>query len=81
MNPDHRRHRTLAAGAALGDLTTQEQARWARLRATCRQCRALELEVDHTLAELALAAPVHLPPRSVLEGIRAAIQAEADRPS
>ena len=77
----HRHHhlRSLAAGAALGDLAPREQARWAGLREACAECRSLEREVDSVLAELALAAPVHLPPPSLLDGIRAAIHAEGER--
>jgi len=69
----------LAAGAALDDLAPQERARWAGLRERCPQCRDLETDLDHVLAALALAAPVHLPPPSVLDGIRAAIRAGGDR--
>ncbi len=79
MSRAHRHDRSLAAGAALGDLAPQEQARWAGLRETCPECRLLERDVDRVLAELALAAPSHLPPPSVLDGIRAAIHAEGDR--
>jgi hypothetical protein len=79
MTAPHRHNRSLAAGAALGDLAPQEQARWAGLQASCAECRSLEREVGGVLAELALVAPVQMPPPALLEGIRAAIHAEADR--
>jgi hypothetical protein len=69
----------LAAGAVLGDLAGREQDRWAGLRERCPQCQVLERDLDRVLADLALAVPRHLPPPSVLEGIRAAIHAHADR--
>ena len=81
MTPDHRGHRhdgRLAAGAALGDLAPRELARWSGLRERCPDCRRLETELHGVLAELALAAPMHLPPPSVLHGIRAAIRSGAD---
>lgn len=80
MSRPHRHAPDLAAGAALGDLASSEQARWDGLRESCPECRALEREVDGVLAELALVAPAHLPPPSLLDGIRAAIHAEGDRP-
>lgn len=79
MSREHRHDRGLAAGAALGDLAPQEQARWTGLRESCAECRSLERDVDGVLAELALVAPVHLPPASLLDGIRAAIHAESER--
>lgn len=77
MTGPHRHDESLAAGAALGDLAPREQTRWARLRDACPVCRGLETELDGVLAELALVAPPHVPPPSVLDGIRAAICAEA----
>jgi len=79
MTRGHRHGGALAAGAALGDLAPQEQARWAGLRERCLACRGLQAELDDVLAALALVAPVHLPPPSVLDGIRAAIHAEDAR--
>jgi len=79
MTRTHRHDEALAAGAALGDLAPQERARWARLRERCPECRGLEAELDHVLAALGLVAPVHLPPASLLDGIRAAIQTEGAR--
>jgi len=79
MTRVHRHDGALAAGAALGDLAPRERARWAGLRERCPECRGLETELDHVLAALALVVPVHLPPASLLDGIRAAIQAEDAR--
>ena len=78
MTRGHRHGGDLAAGAALADLTPRELARWARRRAACPACRALEAELDGVLAELALAASPRLPPPSVLDGIRAEIRAQAE---
>jgi hypothetical protein len=66
----------LAAGAVLGDLTPEEQAEYDAHRATCIPCRTLEVELDHVLADLALAAPDRMPPPDLLDGIRAAIAAD-----
>jgi hypothetical protein len=77
MTRHHRHDGALAAGAALGDLAPRERARWDRLRDACPVCRGIESELDGVLAELALVAPPHLPPPSVLTGIRAAIHAQA----
>jgi hypothetical protein len=76
----HRHDAGLAAGAALGDLAPRERVHWARLRTACPACRALEAELDDVLEELALAAPARLPPRTVLDGIRAAIRTQAGDP-
>jgi hypothetical protein len=75
----HEAYRRLAAAAALGDLEPRERARWERHRATCPDCRALEAQLGDVLSELALSAPGRVPPPSLLDGIRAAIHADADR--
>jgi anti-sigma factor ChrR (cupin superfamily) len=79
MTGEHRHDEFLAAGAALGDLGPQEQARWAAQRRACPACRSLESELDGVLAELALAVPPLMPPPSVLDRIRTAIRAEEGR--
>jgi hypothetical protein len=63
----------LAAGAVLDDLAPDERAEYDAHRATCATCRSLEVDLDHVLADLALAAPDRLPPPDLLAGIRAAI--------
>jgi hypothetical protein len=67
----------LAAGAILDDLAPDEQAEYDAHRATCIPCRTLEVELDHVLADLALAAQDRIPPPDLLAGIRAAIAGEA----
>ncbi len=67
----------LAAGAVLEDLTPEEQAEYDAHRAACIPCRTLEVELDHVLADLSLAAPDRLPPPDLLSGIMSAISADA----
>ncbi len=69
----------LAAGAVLGDLDPDEQARYDTHRAACDACRSLEVELDHVLADLALVVPERVPPPDLLDGIRAAIAADGAR--
>lgn len=67
----------LAAGAVLDDLSPEEQAEYDAHRAACIPCRRLEVELDHVLADLSLAAPDRLPPPDLLAGIMSAISADA----
>ncbi len=73
----HGQARRLAAGSVLEDLAPLERARYARHRAGCADCRRLEVELDAVMAELSLAAPNRVPPPALLDGIRAAIRADA----
>jgi hypothetical protein len=77
MSRPHRHDRALAAAAALDDLAPSERARWTALRGDCGVCLALELELRGVLADLALAAPGHVPPASLLDRVRTAIRADA----
>lgn len=67
----------LAAGAVLDDLEPDERIAYDAHRATCLVCRRLEVELDHVLADLALAVPDRVPPPDLLAGIRRAIDLEA----
>jgi anti-sigma-K factor RskA len=73
----------LAAGAALEDLEADEWREYEAHRRTCAECARLEVELDHVLADLALAVPERMPPPELLVGIRRAIAADAvvERPS
>jgi len=66
----------LAAGAVLDDLTPDELAAYETHRVTCAECRRVELELDHVLADLALVVPERVPPAELLGGIRRALAAE-----
>lgn len=66
----------LAAGAVLDDLAPDEQADYEAHRASCTECRQVELELDHVLADMALVAPERMPPPDLLAGIRRALAAE-----
>lgn len=67
----------LVAGAVLEDLEAGEQIGYEVHRATCTECRTLEVELDTVLADLALSVPERMPPPGLLAGIRRAIDAEA----
>ncbi|HWH30433.1 MAG TPA: anti-sigma factor [Mycobacteriales bacterium] len=68
----------LAVGYALHALEPQDEVRFTAHLASCAACeRAVHEHVD-TLAQLAYAAPAAEPPPAVLEGIRAAVRADAD---
>ncbi len=67
----------LAAGAVLDDLAPDELAAYEAHRGACADCRRLELELDHVLADLALVVPERMPPPDLLSGIRRALAAEA----
>ena len=67
----------LAAGAALEVLAADEWREYDAHRRTCAECARLEVELDHVLADLALAVPERMPPPDLLEGIRRAIATEA----
>lgn len=75
MTHDASQH-LLAAGAVLDDLAPDEAAAYEAHRATCGECRRLELELDHVLADLSLVVPERMPPPDLLGGIRRAIAAE-----
>ena len=49
--------RLLPAGAVLDDLAPDERAAYEAHRGTCADCRRLELELDHVLADLAIVVP------------------------
>jgi len=68
--------RELAAGAVLDDLAPDELAAYETHRVTCAECRRVELELDHVLADLALVVPERVPPADLLGGIRRAVAAE-----
>jgi hypothetical protein len=68
--------RELAAGAVLDDLAPDELAAYEAHRVTCAECRIVELELDHVLADLALVVPERVPPADLLGGIRRALAAE-----
>ena len=67
----------LAAGAVLDDLAPNELADYAAHRPSCPDCRQLEVELDHVLADLALVVPDRQPPPDLLDGIRLALAAES----
>jgi hypothetical protein len=67
----------LPAGAVLDDLAPDERAGYEAHRATCAACRRVELELDHVLADLALAVPERVPPPDLMSGIRRSLAAEA----
>ncbi|HEX8939653.1 MAG TPA: anti-sigma factor [Candidatus Limnocylindrales bacterium] len=68
----------LAAGDALEDLDGPERLAFGRHAAACSPCRALALDLEATLAELALLAPPRAAPAGGLAELRAAIRS-ADR--
>lgn len=68
--------RLLAAGAALEDLAADEWREYDAHRRACADCARLEVELDHVLADLALAVPERVPPPDLLAGIRRAIAAD-----
>ena len=74
----------LPAGAVLGDLAPDERTAYEAHRGTCADCRRMELELDHVLADLAMVVPERVPPPDLLDGIRRALAADgaaADSPS
>jgi anti-sigma factor RsiW len=76
----HEAERLLAAGAVLDDLDPDERAEYEAHRGTCTECRGMELELDHVMADLALVAEERVPPPDLLAGIRLALAAEVDAP-
>ncbi|HYO42126.1 MAG TPA: anti-sigma factor [Candidatus Limnocylindrales bacterium] len=66
----------LAAGAVLDDLTPEELTAYEAHRATCAECRRVELELDHVIADLSLVVPERVPPPYLLGEIRRALAAE-----
>jgi predicted anti-sigma-YlaC factor YlaD len=62
---DHAVLTELAAGAALEDLDPVERARLDAHLAACPRCRALVLELEDVLGDLALAAPELRPPAAL----------------
>jgi hypothetical protein len=68
---DHRPFRELAAGAAIGDLTTGERLRFRVHAALCPDCAAVERDLGGTLATLSLAPRQ----RPVPDGLRAGVLA------
>jgi hypothetical protein len=66
----------LVAGAALGDLSTEERLSYLEHRASCGDCLVLELQLDHVLADLSLLVPERVPPPDLYAGIRSAIAAD-----
>ena len=66
----------LAAGAVLDDLAPDELATYETHRVACAECRQVELELDHVLADLALVVPERVPPAELLGGIRRALAAD-----
>lgn len=66
----------LAVGSALSALEPDDEARFAEHVAGCARCARAVVEHRETLAQLAHAAPSVEPPASLLEGIRAGVQAE-----
>ena len=76
----HEEELLLAAGAVLDDLDPDERAVYETHRRSCAECRGAELELDHVMADLSLAAPERMPPPYLLTGIRRALAAEDDAP-
>lgn len=75
--PDpHQAFDELAVGSALSALEPDDEARFAEHVAGCARCARAVVEHRETLAQLAHAAPSVAPPASLLEGIRAGVQAE-----
>lgn len=68
--------RLLAAGAALEDLAADEWREYDAHRRACADCVRLEVELDHVVAALAMAAPERMPPPDLAAGIRRAIAAD-----
>lgn len=68
---DHGPFRELAAGAALGDLTTGERLSFRVHAALCAECAAVERDLDGTLAMLSVAPRQRPAP----DGLRAAVLA------
>jgi hypothetical protein len=66
----------LPAGAVLDDLAPDERAAYEAHRGICADCRRMEIELDHVLADLAMVAPERVPPPDLLDGIRRALAAE-----
>jgi hypothetical protein len=66
----------LPAGAVLDDLAPDELAAYESHRMACGECRRVELELDHVLADLALVVPERMPPPDLLGGIRRALAAD-----
>ena len=67
----------LAVGHALSALEPEEESRFLAHLASCARCERAVVEHQATLAQLAQAAPSVEPPPSLLEGIRAGVQAQA----
>jgi hypothetical protein len=67
----------LVAGAVLGDLSPDEGRMYLEHRATCGACLALEIQLDHVMADLSLVVAERVPPPDLFAGIRAAIAADA----
>jgi hypothetical protein len=69
-------HFLIAAGAVLDDLAPDETAAYETHRASCPECRRVELELDHVVADLALVVPERMPPAELILGIRRALAAD-----
>ena len=67
----------LAVGYALHALEPQDELRFTTHLASCAACERAVAEHTDTLAQLAYAAPAAEPPPALLEGIRAAVRADA----
>lgn len=76
----HEEQLLLAAGAVLDDLDADERASYEGHRASCTDCRSVELELDHVMADLSLVAPERVPPADLLVSIRRAIAVEDPAP-
>lgn len=72
----HQGFEELAVGSALSALEPDDEARFADHVAGCARCGGAVVEHRETLAQLVYAAPSVEPPASLLEGIRAGVQAE-----
>jgi hypothetical protein len=79
QQPDdgHRAFEELAVGHALSALEPEEQERFQAHLVGCARCERDVAEHQAVLGQLAHAAPSVEPPPSLLEGIRAAVRAEA----
>jgi hypothetical protein len=66
----------LAAGAMLDDLAPDEVVAYEAHRAGCLDCRRLEAELDHVLADLALVVPERVPPADLFGAIQRALAAD-----
>jgi hypothetical protein len=76
----HEEQLLLAAGAVLDDLDPDERAAYETHRSSCADCRGVELDLDHVMADLSLVAPERMPPPDLLAGIRRALAAEVAVP-